>query len=339
MKDWIMFSELQALKNKGFKKTAVAKKLDVNFRTVDKYWEMAPEDFAEATSIIARFKRPEVYRQLFIQWLKENPDMSSAQIYDWLLERHGENIDFAERTLRRYIRELREQEKIPKSTPQRQYEALADPAMGYQAQVDIGEIKLVDLSGKCVKLYCFAMVLSHSRYKYIRWQEKPFTTVTFIEAHEKAFAFFGGQPKEIVYDQDRVLAVSENHGDIIYTERFQTYIVVKKFKVFLCRGSDPESKGRVESVVKYVKNNFAKHRIFTDIGSFNDDCMNWLERTGNGKKHQTTHKTPVEVFALEREHLTPVSSYDTTVSDTSVTYIVKKDNTVVYRTNRYVIHF
>jgi len=56
--------------------------------------------------------------------------------------------------------------------------------------------------------------------------DKPFTTDSFIKAHYKAFAFFGGRTKEIVYKQDKVLTVSENYGDIIYTEQFQSYISV-----------------------------------------------------------------------------------------------------------------
>ena len=118
------------------------------------------------------------------------------------------------------------------------------------------------------------MVLAHSRYKYVLWQEQPFTTATFIAAHVKAFEFFGGRTKEIVYDQDKVLAVSENNGDIIYTDGFQSYLDEMKFDVYLCRGSDPESKGKVENVVKYAKHGFAEHRIFVDIDSFNDDCVN-----------------------------------------------------------------
>ena len=64
--------------------------------------------------------------------------------------------------------------------------------------------------------------------------------------------------KEIVYDQDKILAVSENSGDIIYTEIFQSFSNEMKFSIYLCRKSDPESKGKIEAVVKYAKNNFAK---------------------------------------------------------------------------------
>ena len=338
MKDWPMYSEIQTLKALGFKKTNASEKLNISYRTIVKYWDMTPKEFEDACEQASiRPKRVDSYREIIVGWLTTYNDMSSAQIYDWLMERYGAMIDFSERTLRLYVREVREQEGIPKSTPQRQYEAVDDPPMGYQAQVDLGEITLKNIDGKKVKLYCFVMVLSNSRHKYVRWLERPFTATTFVDCHERAFAFYGGQPKEIVYDQDTVMTVSENYGDIIHTEVFQTYLSVKKFKVYLCRGNDPESKGRIEAVVKYVKYNFADHRIFSDIDSFNDSCMDWLVRTGNGKKHQTTHKIPAEVFALEREHLTPVSSYDTAVSDTSVYYQVRKDNTVAFRGNRYCV--
>ena len=207
---------------------------------------------------------------------------------------------------------------------------------GQQAQVDMGEISLETLSGRHKKVYCFGMVMTHSRYKFILWQERPFTTDTFVQAHIKAFAFFGGRPREMVYDQDKILAVSENNGDIIYTEGFQNYVNEVKFDIFLCHGADPESKGLIENVVKYAKHGFAEHRIFRDIGSFNADCIAWLKRTGNKKEHGTTKKIPAEVFTLEKEHLIPVSEYSFVVAaNDSIDYQVRKDNIVLYKGNRY----
>ncbi len=207
---------------------------------------------------------------------------------------------------------------------------------GRQAQVDMGEISLETTNGRHKKVYCFGMVMTHSRYKYILWQEKPFTTDTFVQAHIKAFAFFGGRPQEMVYDQDKILAVSENNGDIIYTERFQSYLNEAKFDIFLCHGADPESKGLIENVVKYAKHGFAEHRIFRGIDSFNADCIAWLKRTGNKKVHGTTKKIPAEVFALEKEYLIPVSEYNFAVAvNDSIEYQVRKDNIVLYKGNRY----
>lgn len=336
MTDWTMFSKIHALKSKGFNKSHVAKELSINFRTVDKHWDMTPKEYEDLrVSASKRIRQPDVFRTEMIDWLRKHPDMSSAQVFDWLQEKHGLDIGFSERTARRYICQLREEEDIPKTKASRQYEAVDDPPLGYQCQVDMGETWMLDDYSKRHKLYCFAMVMSNSRHKYVHWQERPFTAYSFIDAHEKAFHYFGGRPKEIVYDQDVVLSVSENNGDIIHTEAFQSYISVVRFKVYLCRGNDPESKGRIEAVVKFVKNSFAKDRTFTDIDALNHQCLKWLDRRGNGKRHGTTQKIPAEVFALEQDYLTPVSSYEVETPKDSVTYQVRKDNTVLYRSNRY----
>ena len=265
--------------------------------------------------------------------------MSAAQIYDWLIEEHG-TLDFKDRALRLYINNLRDKYKIPKVPCVRQYEEVPEIKMGHQAQVDLGEIWLRKQGETKKKVYCFAMVLSHSRYKFLWWVDKPFTTISFIDAHNRAFEYFGGMPEEIVYDQDKILAVSENNGDIIYTEGFENYINTMKFNIWLCRSRDPESKGKIESVVKFAKYNFAKynfaiHRTFIDIESFNDESLKWLKRTGNTKVHNTTKKVPAEVFALEKEHLKPIPQLFNNISNISLTYAVRKNNTILYKQNRY----
>lgn len=335
MKNWTMYSKIQELKRKGFKKNQVKRYLNIDYRTVSKYWDMSASDYAALANDQSRTKLCDPYRNDICEWISEYPDISTAQCFDWLLEKY-KTIKPKERTLRAYIKELREDLGMPKAGRPRQYEAVSDPPMGYQAQVDMGQIWLKKSNGRNILVYCFAMVLSHSRYKFVYWTDRPFNTQLFIEVHNKAFDFFGGRTTEIVYDQDKVLAVSENNGDIIYTEGFQQYIETMKFKVYLCRGADPESKGKVENVVKYAKYNFAEHRIYHDIDTLNDQCLSWLERRANGKEHETTKKIPAEVYALEKQHLIPVSTFRN-ISDTSISYGVRKDNTVLYKSNRYQV--
>ena len=88
-----------------------------------------------------------------------------------------------------------------------------------------------------------------------------------------------GMPEEIAYDQGSPYYVSENAGDIIL--KFQAYKEQRGFRVYLCRKSDPESKGKIENVVKYVKYNFADSRKFINIDNWNERCLAWLKRTGN----------------------------------------------------------
>ena len=336
MIDWMKYAEIQVFKRKGFKKTQVAKMLGINRETVAKYWTKTPDVFEEEKAK-HRTRKPDIYKDLIIEWLTEYPDMTAAQIYDWLKERSPlETLNFQKRSFQDYVNSIRKEYDIKKPETSRQYEASDEREPGAQGQVDMGEIYVPTQGGRNKKLYCFAMVLSHSRYKYVLWQEKPFNTETFIRAHIKAFEFFGGRPYEIVYDQDKVLAVSENHGDIIYTAGFLNYLHEVNFSVYMCRGNDPESKGLIENVVKFAKHGFAEHRTFTDIESFNEECIAWLRRTANHDKHGTTYQRPDEVFAHEREYLVPVSEYSfKATDDDSIDYPVRKDNIVLYRGNRY----
>ena len=336
MVDWNMYAEIQRMKNKGFKKAQTARKLGLNRETVTKYWDMPPDEYAGQKKK-HRARKADVYQEHIIEWLTENPDMTAAQVYDWCKEHSKlETLEFQKRSFQDYVRSIREEHNIPKPEHSRQYEAVDELPMGKQAQVDMGEISVKTESGRHRKIYCFAMVMAHSRYKYVLWQLNPFTTDSFIQAHIKAFDFYGGRPEEIVYDQDKVLAVSENHGDIIYTSGFQNFVNEMKFGIYLCHGSDPESKGKVENVVRFAKHGFAEHRTLKDIDSFNEGCLAWLKRTANHDVHGTTHKRPDEVFALEKEYLIPVSEYSFAAADNeSISYPIRKDNIVLYKGNRY----
>lgn len=338
MKGWIMFAEIQNYKVMGLKKSQISKQLKIDYKTVCKYWNMTTSEFEQLyTGAKSRNKKIDCFKPQILEWLFEFPDSSTAQIFDWLLERHKQ-LDFKERTLRLYVQQLREIHKISKITSVRQYEEVPESPLGYQAQADFGQTWVRKTDGKMIKVYCFALVLSNSRYKFVWWQTKHFTTNDLIYLHNKAFAYFGGMPKEIVYDQDRIIVVSENAGDIICTEGFQNYIHQMKFKMRLCKAYDPESKGKVEAVVKFAKNNFARNRRFIDIESFNDECMLWLDRTGNGKVHDITKKVPKEVFALEKQHLIQIPFPLINQSSTlSLTYSVRKNNTISYKQNRYQV--
>jgi len=335
---WMVYGRIQEHKKKGFNKSQTSRMLAIDYKTILKYWDMKPEEFtAKVEYSSTRIKKAEVYEEFVVSALKKYPDISAAQLYDWIKEKYEtDNLAFKERTFRNFVAEIREKYEIRKQINFRQYEALDDPPFGEQAQVDMGEIILKTNLGKLKKMYCFALVLSNSRFKFVYWQEKPFTSESFVYAHLKAFEFLGGRTKEIVYDQDKILAVSENSGDIIYTEIFQSFINEMKFSIYLCRKSDPESKGKIEAVVKYAKNNFAKNRIFTDLDSFNNDCLAWLHRTGNRKIHETTKKIPKEVFALEKQYLIPVPKLKFTYPvNKNISYPIRKDNIILYKSNRY----
>lgn len=333
------YQEIRRLSKEGFSKSAIAKMLGISRNTVIDYLNMSPEEFGDfISSLQSREKKLDPFHDQILEWLREYPDLSGAQVYDWLEEKCNFK-EVAENTVRNYVNELRDRYHIPKMTTVRTYAAVPELPMGQQIQVDFGQTVVKDRGGHNHRLYCIAFILSHSRYKYVEWLDRPFRTADMIRMHENAFHYFGGMSKEIVYDQDALLAVSENAGDLILTAEFTKYHQTRQFTIYLCRKSDPESKGKIEQTVKYVKNNFSKHRVFDNIMDWNQSCLAWLKRTGNKKIHHNTKKRPIEVHALEKQHLQKVSGtyIFENILVSSITRTIQKDNVIRYKGNRYSV--
>ncbi|QNO13365.1 transposase [Alkalicella caledoniensis] len=244
---WKMYSDIHHFKDIGLNKTQVANRLNLNYKTVRKYWDVTPDEFLEIQKS-RKARKLDKYHDPILTWLKQFPDISTAQIHDWLLE-HYQDKTIKDRTLRNYIMDLRKKHNIPKQRTARQYQAVVDPPMGYQLQVDFGETKLRSTNGGKTKVYGMGAVLSNSRFKYSEWVDKPFTTSTLISMLNHCFEYIGGVPKELVFDQDKIATVNENYGDIIYTYEFEKYKKTMGFKVHLCKAYDPESKGYVKTFV------------------------------------------------------------------------------------------
>jgi transposase len=142
-----------------------------------------------------------------------------------------------------------------------------------------------------------------------------------LKPTKKPFEYIGGIPNQIVYDQDTVFIVSENGGDIILTDAFRAYTRDQSFDLYFCRKADPESKGKVENVVKYVKQNFLCNRTYHNIETLNDQAMGWLGRTANSLPHGTTKKEPFSELIIEQAFLKPY--HDHTPKNQTVSLILK----------------
>ena len=330
-----MYSQIQQLKAQGFKKERVAKMLHMSKNTVRKYWDMTPDEYVALAEVIRKSHTLAQYEPVILKWLYEFPSISSAQVHDWLLEHY--RIKSAERTTRRLVELLRETHKIKKASAPRSYEAVDELPMGYQMQVDFGQKHLRTPDGQYVKVHFVGFVLSHSRYKWGYFKDKPFTSGELVQSLYGCFNYMGGKPRELVFDQDSIVSVDENYGDIMFTYEFEQFKQSEKIDVYLCRKADPESKGKVESVIKFFKINFLENRFYMGSDLLNQSFEAWLERTGNAKIHGTTKKVPAKVFLLEQEHLRPVLLTKRSVCEESITRSVRKDNTVLYLSNYYSV--
>lgn len=124
-----------------------------------------------------------------------------------------------------------------------------------EAQVDYG-YALVKMGGILRKIAFFVMALPHSDAVFVKAYERE-CTETFWDGHVQAFAFFGGVPKRITYDNSRVM-ISKIVGprERELTAGFKQLVSHYLFDYHFCLVRRPNEKGVVEGLVKYTRQNF-----------------------------------------------------------------------------------
>jgi len=304
MKKRKMYKQIKTFKRQGYSSNKIAEELEINRRTAAKYYKMEEADFREyRADHLFRDRAFTEYGQDILEVYEKNDfrKLNMSSVYDYLEERYGD-LPGNEKTLRNFISYLIETDKLTLNKNIRTYRKVPELPFGKQMQLDFGQYTC--RSG--LKIFIFAAVLSASRYKYVIFQDHPFKTKEVINHLLSCFDYYGGKPKELVIDQDSLMVVSENAGDIIYTDDFKFFIEEQDIRMYVCRKSDPETKGKIENVIKYVKYNFFNTRDFLNIDEANESVFKWLKRRANGKISQTTKQIPAILIENEREHLRAV---------------------------------
>lgn len=337
LQKYVMWNKVRELKSIGLNNSQISRELSIYRGTVRKYLQMSEEEFLRSGSYRRSYTHKlDPYEAYIHKLLDGSPYLSSSQVHDRLKEHFSSFPAVNAKTVYNYVLHLRQKYALPKGCEPvfRPYEQQAEEPYGLYGQVDFGERYMSTPSGAAVKVYFFAMVLSRSREKFVYFSALPFTTSLAVYAHSLAFEFYGGLPEKILYDQDKVLLHKENMGDLLLTHGFRKFVREMGFEPVFCRKSDPESKGKVENVVKY---NFLRGRTFTTIDTLNREAVSWLERTGNGCVHAATKQIPSEVFKTEKAYLKPYTGTPTLPTVEMKSYYVRKDNTISYKGNYYTL--
>lgn len=197
-------------------------------------------------------------------------------------------------TVRRYITTLRADARINKKLTVR-----FETPPGEQAQCDWAEVgRFPDPAGRPVRIYAFVMVLSYSRFLYVEFT-RSMGVETLIRCHQNAFAFFGGWPKRILYDNMRQVVVGPNRTN----PRFLDFSRHYGFEPKRHRPYRPRTKGKVERSVLYLRESFLRGRTFAGVDDLNTQGRHWLGAVANVRVHATTGARPCDLLA--QENLTP----------------------------------
>ena len=111
-------------------------------------------------------------------------DTSAAQMHDWLKEHFADFPVVNPKTVFNFIHWIRNKHNLPLVQQTREYEIVPELPYGKQAQVDFGEYTLRTSNGGRTKIFFFCMMLSRSRYKYLWFTTRHFTTELTVFAHE-----------------------------------------------------------------------------------------------------------------------------------------------------------
>lgn len=245
-----------------------------------------------------------------------------------LAEIRPQGFDGSVYMIRRFLRKLR---------PLRSAAATAtlrfETAPGLQAQCDWAYCgRHPDQAGRMISVYVFVMVLGFSRSMFVR-----FTTSmalgTLIECHREAFGFFGGVPQQVLYDNMKQVRLDSGQLNPAFVDFAAHY----GFAVKTCRVRRARTKGKVERMVDYVKDNFLLGRQFADLLDLNSQGSAWLEGVANVRVHATTAHRPVDLLASEREHLTPIESIRPYTFIERLPRKVAAESMVSFRSSRYSV--
>ena len=305
-----VISAIQTLHKSGCSGRKIAKVLGVHPDTVGKYVRQfqnrpnAPTGSEDETNedppagqhvTPGPSSRCESFREVILKKLEQG--LSAQRIYQDLVADHGFGAKYP--SVRRFVAKLRTSSELPV----RRIEKLP----GEEAQVDFGRAAPVRTpDGKIRRPWVFRIVLSHSRKAYSEavWHQ---STEAFIGALENAFVHFGGVPKTLVIDNLKAAVKRGDWYDPEIHPKLQSFAAHYGTVLLPTKPYTPEHKGKVESGVKYVKNNALKGRTFASLQEQNDFLLQWEQNVADTRIHGTTKRQVRKQFEeVERETLLPV---------------------------------
>lgn len=249
---------------------------------------------------------------------------TAKRIFDRLREEQGYAGSYT--TVKKYVRRQRV----------RQQEMFVPLVHGPgEGQADFGEAQVV-IAGVEQKAHYFVMDLPHSDACFVVAYPAE-TTEAFLDAHVRAFAYFGGVPRFLVYDNTK-LAVARILGD---GKRVKTraFAELQSYYLFAERFGRPgkgNDKGAVEGLVGFARRNFMVP--IPRASSWEALNARLLEQCEKRREQKVWghEETIGERFARDRAALLPLPATPYEACETCTTG-VSSQSLVRYRTNDYSV--
>ena len=222
-----------------------------------------------------------------------------------------------------------------------------ETAPGEQAQVDWGSLAYIGADGRKHRIWVFVMVLSWSRACYVELVRRA-DTAAFIQCHVNAFEYLSGVPRRCLYGNAQVVTPGRDEDQrLVWNLRMLDFARRLGFEMRLCRPYRAQTKGKVESGVKYVRRNPCSSHgqamwpslCFTDDAYLNRQGLEWCDNMANRRVQGTTRRIPWEMLAEERSHLGRLPSRASLAPYLREDRKVARDGFVSWEGFRYGVHW
>lgn len=298
MKPKEVYVEIQLLSKHGLSLRQIAAEVGCAVNTVRRHLAL------EAVPKYERKVKRRTKLEQFEQYLRErqqaaHPDTIPATVLYREIAARGYQGGMSQ--LRAFMRTLR---PVPAADPVVRFET----AMGEQLQVD-----WVEFRKGSAPLHAFCATLGFSRASYVEFVSN-MKVETLIGCHERAFAFFGGVTKRVLYDNMKTVVLERDaygDGQHRFHAGFLDYAKHSGFVIKLCQPYRAKTKGKVERFNGYLRRSFyvplasrlAQSGQKLDVVTANVEVAHWLAEVANARVHGTTKEPPAEALKREVVHL------------------------------------
>ncbi len=310
----------------GWRKHTIASHLGIHHSTVERALDR--DSVARPAAPRRRRSMLDPFVPFIRQTFERYPRLPVAEIYEMVRRRGypGGPDHFRHRIAELGLR--------PRKAPEAFLRLRTLP--GEQAQVDWAYFGDRKVDGGRRRLWAFVMVLSYCRLFFLRFFYDA-RLPSFLAGHVKAFTFFGGVARTLLYDNLKS-AVLERRGSAI---RFNPRLL----EIADHYGFDPRpvapyrgnEKGRVERAIRFVRTSFFPLRQTWSLEALNREALTWCrDRSAQRRWPQDRRRSVQQAYLEERSHLLPLPA-DPFLCHEQVIAKVRRSPYARFDSNRYSV--